>query len=115
MNSDPEKLFLYWDMSHRWTCCGMSAGQGINGCDHHGDLSNDPCTCDFCKSGQPLPLQVYEKKTQHNKGLTLRRCVICDLEGAIALDGWGLIGHRVVHYNALVMLYHHPILSTISY
>ncbi|KAJ1428233.1 hypothetical protein B484DRAFT_396925 [Ochromonadaceae sp. CCMP2298] len=59
--------------SFRWTCCGMSAAQGVNGCDHHGDLANLPCTCDFCGAGRPLPQCVYAKQSTHNRGLTLRR------------------------------------------
>jgi len=32
--------------------------------------------------------------------------MICDLTEALSLGGWGMTGHRVVHYKAVVFLYH---------
>jgi len=70
---DKEKLFIYFDSAFRWTCCGLDAGAGVHGCDHHGDLKSKPCKCDFCKAGIPIPDKLFNKKTQHKKGLTLRQ------------------------------------------
>ena len=74
MQSNPKKLLKYFDTSFRWSCCGMCVGEGLHGCDHHGDLNNpNPCACDYCRSGRPLPAKIFNKKTTHKFGLTLRR------------------------------------------
>lgn len=74
MNGSKKKLLKYYDSAFRWTCCGQSVSEGVGGCDHHGDLNNPmPCACDFCRSGRPLPDRIFNKKTTHKVGLTLRR------------------------------------------
>jgi len=74
MKSNPKKLLKHFDEAYRWTCCGMSVGEGVYGCDHHGDLKNPvPCKCDYCRSGRPVPDRIYLKQTTHKVGLTLRR------------------------------------------
>lgn len=72
-DGDLELLLNHWDNAFRWTCCGLDAAEGVNGCDHHGDMNNEPCKCDFCRGGRPIPDKLYNKKTQHKKGLTLRK------------------------------------------
>lgn len=71
-----KKFLKYWDNGFRWTCCGMSAGEGVHGCDHHGSPENShPCGCDFCRGGVPLPEKIYKQncRKQSAKGLKLNR------------------------------------------
>ncbi|KAJ7045842.1 hypothetical protein C8F04DRAFT_940002 [Mycena alexandri] len=65
---EEEKLYNYWPRAFRWTCCGTHAGMN-HGCDHHGTGSN-PCTCDFCRMGKPLPSSIFNEKTPSRYGLT---------------------------------------------
>ncbi|KAJ7091103.1 hypothetical protein C8R44DRAFT_647631 [Mycena epipterygia] len=71
LGGDEEKLFKYWPVGFRWTCCGTHARKA-HGCDHHG-TGTRPCTCDFCRMGKPLPPGIWNEKTPHRDGLTLRR------------------------------------------
>ncbi|KAJ6625844.1 hypothetical protein B0H10DRAFT_2174053 [Mycena sp. CBHHK59/15] len=68
---DEERFFKYWPRGFRWTCCGTHARMAF-GCDHHG-TGSQPCTCDFCRMGKPLPDSIYNEKTPFRHGLTLRR------------------------------------------
>ncbi|KAJ7346964.1 hypothetical protein DFH08DRAFT_869925 [Mycena albidolilacea] len=68
---DEEKFFEYWPQGFRWTCCGTDAGMEY-GCDHHGSGSQ-PCSCDFCGMGKPLPASIFNEKTPSRHGLNLRR------------------------------------------
>lgn len=72
-NGNRHKLIKLHDSAFRWTCCGLSAGEGLYGCDHHGDLEVQMCGCDFCLSGRPLPDAIYNSRSQHKVGLSLRR------------------------------------------
>ena len=46
----------------RWTCCGVSVGGGVSGCDHHGNPSaHAPCRCDFCLAGKPLNDDIWRE------------------------------------------------------
>jgi len=74
MQSNPRRLLEHFDDAFRWTCCGLSYAEGLLGCDHHGDLSNPtPCKCDYCRSGVPVPDEVFNEITTHNVGLSLRQ------------------------------------------
>ncbi|KAF8163748.1 hypothetical protein B0H34DRAFT_336394 [Crassisporium funariophilum] len=68
---DEEKLYDYWPQAFRWTCCGTSADMDW-GCDHHGSGSR-PCTCDFCRGGEALPINIYKEDTATRYGLKLQR------------------------------------------
>ncbi|KAK1231059.1 hypothetical protein PQX77_005835 [Marasmius sp. AFHP31] len=68
---DHKKFFKYWPQGFRWTCCGMGGDQQF-GCDHHG-RGKKPCTCDFCRMGEPLPDKIYHKVSQSRVGLDLAR------------------------------------------
>ncbi|KAL0488771.1 zmynd10 [Acrasis kona] len=68
---DEEKFYKYRPEAFRWTCCGTS-GCCKFGCDHHG-LGSKPCSCDFCHMGEPIPDEIYNKKTAENMGLKLPR------------------------------------------
>jgi hypothetical protein len=62
---DYAKMVDKWDNGFRWTCCGLSLGEGIHGCDHHGFRGR--CSCDYCRGGQPY----QPKPTQHNRFLEI--------------------------------------------
>ncbi|KAJ7072040.1 hypothetical protein C8F01DRAFT_1044390 [Mycena amicta] len=68
---DEEKFFEHWPQGFRWTCCGTEASMDY-GCDHHGS-GKKPCTCDYCRMGEPLPNDIYNEKTASRHGLKLRR------------------------------------------
>ncbi|KDQ17582.1 hypothetical protein BOTBODRAFT_29757 [Botryobasidium botryosum FD-172 SS1] len=68
---DEEKFFEYWPQGFRWTCCGLD-GAITYGCDHHG-TGKKPCTCDFCRMGQPLPDSIYKEVDPARHGLELPR------------------------------------------
>ncbi|KAH6883776.1 hypothetical protein BKA70DRAFT_1391112 [Coprinopsis sp. MPI-PUGE-AT-0042] len=70
-NGDLKRFFNYWPQGFRWTCCGMGGDQNF-GCDHHG-AGAKPCTCDFCRMGEPLPDSIYNAVSQSEYGLKLRR------------------------------------------
>ncbi|KDR72151.1 hypothetical protein GALMADRAFT_126628 [Galerina marginata CBS 339.88] len=70
-NGDEAKFHAYWPQGFRWTCCGTDAGMDW-GCDHHGTGSR-ACTCDFCRSGRPLPNSIFNEKNASRHGLTLLR------------------------------------------
>ncbi|KAF9481914.1 hypothetical protein BDN70DRAFT_830152 [Pholiota conissans] len=67
-DGDEEKLFLFYRRAFRWTCCGTHANMDW-GCDHHGSGRN-PCSCDFCHMGKPLPDSIFYEKTASRHGLT---------------------------------------------
>ncbi|KAI1453675.1 hypothetical protein F4805DRAFT_442448 [Annulohypoxylon moriforme] len=69
--SDDILMYGYWPLGFRWTCCGLEGDQRA-GCDHHGS-GPDPCQCDFCHMGKPLPDSIYYKDTLERRGLNLRR------------------------------------------
>lgn len=74
MGGSKKKLLKHFDTAFRWTCCGLSVGEGMHGCDHHGDLANpQPCTCDYCRGGEPVPDKIFNEKTTHKVGLQLRQ------------------------------------------
>ena len=74
MKGNKKKLIKAFDSAFRWTCCGLSMAVGLHGCDHHGDMTNpQPCACDYCRSGRPIPDKIFNTKTTHKVGLTLRR------------------------------------------
>ena len=76
LQSSRSKLLECQQGAYRWTCCGMTADEGIHGCDHHGDpRAAKSCKCDFCRAGQPVPQDMYDQRQQSQaaKGLTLRR------------------------------------------
>jgi len=87
---DPVRLIDDCDNAFRWTCCGLVAGVGVHGCDHHGDMDNDPCKCDFCRAGKPLPDAMYSKQTQEKKFLTLRRGPDPRSTSQFGLLNWGM-------------------------
>lgn len=66
-----ERFYKYWPQGFRWTCCGTDAGMDY-GCDHHGS-GTQPCTCDFCRMGSPLPERIYGEQSASRMGLALRR------------------------------------------
>ncbi|KAK0484892.1 hypothetical protein IW261DRAFT_865427 [Armillaria novae-zelandiae] len=68
---DQRKFYKYWPQGFRWTCCGMD-GSMTFGCDHHG-TGPSPCTCDFCKMGEPLPNSIYHEQSATRMGLRLPR------------------------------------------
>ncbi|CAM9410204.1 unnamed protein product, partial [Heterosigma akashiwo] len=71
-----KKLVDYWDNAFRWTCCGLSPGEGVHGCDHHGHReARKPCGCDYCRAGEPLPEKLWQKKLKKYsaQGLKLLR------------------------------------------
>lgn len=73
---DEARFCEYRPEAFRWTCCGMSAAEGIHGCDHHGHPDAPfACTCDFCRGGEPLPQNIYDEivRSQPAQGLQLRR------------------------------------------
>jgi len=70
-NSDLEKFHEYWPQGMRWSCCGLASDIPY-GCDHHGSGSR-PCTCDYCRGGEPLPDSIYHEKTASRMNLNLRR------------------------------------------
>jgi len=68
------KLLKYRFAAFRWTCCGMN-DESLCGCDHHGHPdASQPCKCDFCKMGKPLPDKLIEKRnnSQAAQGLNLQ-------------------------------------------
>ncbi|KAI1207353.1 uncharacterized protein F4807DRAFT_462804 [Annulohypoxylon truncatum] len=69
--SDDISMYGYWPQGFRWTCCGM-VGDQREGCDHHGS-GPDPCQCDFCHMGRPLPDVIYNMNTLERQGLNLPR------------------------------------------
>ncbi|KDQ17581.1 hypothetical protein BOTBODRAFT_155631 [Botryobasidium botryosum FD-172 SS1] len=68
---DEDKFFDYWPRGFRWTCCGLE-GSKPYGCDHHG-TGKEPCTCDFCRMGIPLPDSVWNERVAARHGLKLVR------------------------------------------
>ncbi|KAF5337594.1 hypothetical protein D9758_014937 [Tetrapyrgos nigripes] len=70
-SGDEEKFYKYRRQAFRWTCCGLDADLDY-GCDHHG-TGSAPCSCDFCKSGEPLPDYIWNGESISRKGLTLSR------------------------------------------
>lgn len=70
-HSDLEKFFEYRPQGFRWTCCEL-VGSSPYGCDHHG-TGPKACTCDFCRSGERLPDDVYNNPHPSRKGLELSR------------------------------------------
>ncbi|KAI6092013.1 hypothetical protein F4821DRAFT_279443 [Hypoxylon rubiginosum] len=67
--SDDVQMYKYWPQGFRWTCCGLGGDQRL-GCDHHG-TGPDPCQCDFCHMGKPLPDSIYKKEKIERRGLKL--------------------------------------------
>ncbi|KAJ8075808.1 hypothetical protein PM082_021440 [Marasmius tenuissimus] len=49
----------------------MGGDQQFGG-DHHG-RGKKPCTCDFCRMGEPLPDKIYHKVSQSRMSLDLPR------------------------------------------
>ncbi|KAJ7579326.1 hypothetical protein C8J56DRAFT_342204 [Mycena floridula] len=68
MGGDEETFYKDWPQGFRWTCCGTDAGMDW-GCDHHGW----GCTCDYCRSGEPIPDDLYDDKSPTRMGLNLSR------------------------------------------
>jgi len=66
-----QRFHAYRPQAFRWTCCGTSANQDY-GCDHHG-AGLQPCTCDFCRMGKPIPDKIYNEKLPSRIGLDLPR------------------------------------------
>ncbi|KAH9906739.1 hypothetical protein F4778DRAFT_800717 [Xylariomycetidae sp. FL2044] len=69
--SNDAQMYEYWPQGYRWTCCGMGGDQPW-GCDHHG-TGPQPCQCDFCHLGKPLPDKIYHEDSVARKGLQLAR------------------------------------------
>lgn len=68
---DDISMYEFWPQGFRWTCCGLEGDERL-GCDHHGS-GLDPCQCDFCHMGKPLPDSIYHKDTLGRRGLNLPR------------------------------------------
>lgn len=74
--SDPAKFVKTRVTAFRWTCCGVDAGLGAEGCDHHGDpRATAPCGCDFCLAGKTLPSHVWNKKLRSQAARGLERAL----------------------------------------
>ncbi|KAM0754465.1 hypothetical protein T439DRAFT_321507 [Meredithblackwellia eburnea MCA 4105] len=68
--SNQKKFFKQHPACFRWTCCGLMGDQTHGGCDHHG-TGPDPCTCDFCRMGKPVPLGYRPSNSPGRTGLDL--------------------------------------------